>query len=209
MNSETLLQHLQNSGPVVLAVVLFLASMGIPLPASIIVIAAGAFARQGRFSWEAAFFMTLLGATLGSGGSYLCGSKGLEMMTSRLKRGRAWRKAEKTFQERGAAAIVLTRFLLTPLALPINLIAGADKYPFGKFMAFCAFGQAIWVAIYGGAGYAAGASWPWVQARIGSYAPWILGGAVALFGIYELFVHWRGHLPAPPGPNPEATTQVA
>ena len=145
MNSDTLLQHLQTYGPVVLAIVLFLASMGIPFPASIIVIAAGAFARQGRFSWEFAFFMTLLGATLGSGGSYLCGSKGVEMMTSRLKRGRAWRKAEESFEKQGAAAIVLTRFLLTPLALPINLIAGANKYPLGKFLALCTFGQAIWI----------------------------------------------------------------
>ena len=171
MNSDTLLQHLQTYGPIVLAVVLFLASMGIPFPASIIVIAAGAFARQGRFSWESAFFMTLLGATLGSGGSYLCGSRGVEMMTSRLKRGRAWRKAEEKFHKQAPAAIVLTRFLITPLALPINLIAGVDKYPLGKFLILCTIGQAIWIAIYGGAGYAAGKSWPWVQARIGSYAP--------------------------------------
>jgi membrane protein DedA with SNARE-associated domain len=205
LNSDTLLSYLQNYGPIVLAVALFLASMGLPLPASLIVIAAGAFARQGRFSWEFAFIMTLIGAALGSSGSYLCGRKGLQWMISRLKRGRAWRKAEETFRKQGAAAIILTRFLLTPLALPINLIAGADKYPFWKFISLCAFGQAIWIAIYGGAGYAAGASWPWVQARIGSFAPWILLGAAVLFGLYELIMHWRGHLPAPPGPNPEAT----
>ncbi|MBC8101162.1 MAG: VTT domain-containing protein [Cytophagales bacterium] len=201
MNSETFLHYLQNYGPIALAAVLFLAGMGIPVPAGLLVIAAGAFARQGRFSWALAFAMTLLGAVLGSGGSYLTGRYGLQWLVTRLKRGRAWRKAEDEFQKRGAVAIVLTRFLLTPLALPINLIAGSEKYPFGKFIASCAVGGAIWVGMYGGAGYAAGASWPWIQARIGSYAPWIFMGAAALFGLYELSVHWRGHLPAPPGPE--------
>jgi membrane-associated protein len=204
LNSDTLLQYLQQYGPVVLAVVLFLAGMGIPLPAGLIVVAAGAFARQGRFSWETAFILTLLGAALGSTGSYYCGHTGLQWMISRLQRGKAWRKAEETFRERGAMAIFLTRFLLTPLALPINLIAGAEKYPFRKFILFSTLGEAIWVALYGGAGYLAGASWPWVEARIGKFAPWVLVGAAVLFGIYELIVHWRSRGSSPPGPKQEA-----
>ena len=205
MNSDTLLQYLQNYGPIVLAAVLFLAGLGVPLPASLIVVAAGAFARQGYFSWPLAFGMTLMGAALGSSGSYLCGRSGVRWLIARLQNGKAWRKAEEIFRQRGTATIFLSHFLLTPLALPTNLIAGAEKYPFGKFITLCVFGESIWIAVYGGAGYAAGASWPLVQAHIGTYAHWTFPVAIVLFGIYELIVHWRRHLPtspiAPPGPR--------
>lgn len=204
MTVHTLLHYLESHGPIVLAVLLFLASVGVPVPASIIVIAAGAFARQGKFGWALAFALTLAGATLGSGGSYAMGRWGLKAVVNRLQKGRAWRRAEDKFRKGAAPAIVLTRFLITPLALPTNLIAGAEKYPPPAFLFWCAVGTAIWIGIYGGAGYLAGASWPWVQARIGQYAPWVLFAAAALFAGYELLVHARAHRHAPPGPQSAA-----
>jgi membrane protein DedA with SNARE-associated domain len=66
LNSDTLLHYLQNYGPIILAATLFMASLGLPVPASVIVIAAGAFARQGRFSWDQAA-VTFAGVRVYSG----------------------------------------------------------------------------------------------------------------------------------------------
>lgn len=192
---QTALQQLQEYGPIVLAFALFFAGLGVPVPASILILAAGAWARQGRFSLAFAFGCALFGAMCGSGGSYLMGRYGLKAVIRRLKQGRSWRRAEQKFQERAGTAIVLTRFLLTPLALPTNLIAGGERYPFGKFLLFCAAGEAVWVLLYGGLGYVFAASWRVVGSRVGQVGPWLLAGTAALFVFYELWSHARGQRP--------------
>lgn len=188
------LGYLQAYGPIVLAITLLLGGLGVPVPASLLVLAAGAFVRQDRFSLPLAFGLALLGAMTGSVGSYLMGRYGLRKIIARMKRSRSWRKAEETFKRRGGTAIVLTRFLLTPLALPTNLIAGGERFPLARFAALSAVGEAIYILIYGGLGFVFAESWKRVGDRVGGMGLWALLGAGVLFGLYELWVHWRGHL---------------
>lgn len=199
--AHTALHYLHTFGPVVLAAALFLSGLGVPAPASLLVIAAGALAGQGRISGWSAFLFAVAGAVAGSLGSYEMGRRGLERVLARLRKGKSWRRAERRFRKRAVSAVILTRFLLTPLALPINLIAGGEKYPRLAFAWQCAIGNALYVLLYGGLGYVFSDSWRWVAQNAGKWGLWAIVGVAALYGLYEIWTHYRGHYPAPPGPE--------
>lgn len=194
MDDGAALERLKATGPEALALALLLGGIGVPVPATMLLLAAGAFVRQGDFDWHLAFGLALLGAVCGDAASYLMGRYGVHRMLGRLEHSVSWHRAAQTFEQRGASAIVLTRFLFTPLALPTNLMAGDDRYPFVRFVGLCAFGEVLWVLLYGGLGYVFAESWEAVRDQAGSVAGWIIAGLVVAIGIYELAIHWHGHL---------------
>ena len=63
---------------------------------------------------------------------------------------------EVELQRRGGSAIYLSRWLLTPLAIPTNFISGGSGYPARRFLLFDALGEATWLLAFGGLGYVAG-----------------------------------------------------
>ena len=71
--TEWLLTALLNYGNLLLGVTLFLAAAGIPLPATVLLVAAGAFSQQGYLAWEGAALSAFAGAVAGDGCSYLIG----------------------------------------------------------------------------------------------------------------------------------------
>ncbi len=71
----------------------------------------------------------------------------------------AWRSARASFQQRAGLAIFLTRWLITALAIPTNLIAGGSGYKFSHFMAYDIAGEIMWISLYGGLGYLFGSQW--------------------------------------------------
>lgn len=197
---EAVLKYLTEYGPIVLALVLFIAGLGIPMPAALLALAAGALARQGRFSLFAVFLCAIIGSASGSSGSYLMGRYGLTKAFNRLKQKKTWGKAEELFRTRGPWAIVLTRFLLTPLALPTTLIAGAERYSLLRFAFFSAIGALLWVSFYGGLGYAFAASWRTIGSKTGMLGVWAVLAAGILYGLYHLWNRHRNAQNAPVEP---------
>ncbi|MGE0312544.1 MAG: DedA family protein [Lautropia sp.] len=151
--TELLLTGLLNHGVAILAATLFLAALGVPLPATVLLMAAGAFVQQGVLQPAAAFAAALAAAISGDAGSYLIGRMASGVVPGRVRDGASWARAKALFERWGASGIVLTRFLLTPLALPVNLLAGSTRYPRLRFLAAAAAGEAVWVVLVGGAGY--------------------------------------------------------
>jgi len=157
-------------------------------------LAAGSLVRQGSLSGPLVLAAAVVGAVIGDGASYAMGRYGLGGLKAKLERGRSFRRAEEAFRKRGGtSAVLLTRTLLTPLALPTNLLCGGDRYPFAKFAGLCAVGHLVYFMAVGGAGYALGTGWRAAQGIIGSVGVWVLVGGAVLFGLYELS-HWLGHL---------------
>ncbi len=81
------------------------------------------------------------------------------LLRKHLEGSLAWHRMEHAFARWGSLAIPLTRFLLTSLGPPMNLIAGIERYAFGSFVSLCLLGQAVWVALYGGLGYLFADAW--------------------------------------------------
>ena len=169
-------------------------AIGVPLPTSMLVIAAGALARQGVLDWQWAVALAILGAIAGDSVSYLIGRFGARLAPQRLQSTGAWRRAQATFERWGGLAVFLSRFLLLPLAIPINLMAGSTSYTPWRYMSFVVTGEVIWVLAFGGMGYAFASSWETMSDSLGSMGSVAAGVAVAVTsGAYLLRRLWLRH----------------
>ena len=190
---------LLNYGPPALAVAIFVGALGVPLPGTTLLLATGALARGGLVSVPAVVVMAVLAvsaAVLGDGTSYGLARRGFKPFLSRLEGNSAWRRAERAFERKGAFAILLSRFLVTPLALPTNLIAGGERYPFARFVSFCLVGETVWVVLFGGLGYPFAGSWRAIGGIAGDLGLWLAVAAVVALGCYEAYHLWRHHTDA-------------
>jgi len=178
-------------GPLMLSLALFLSALGIPVPGTLVVLAGGAFAQQGVIDWRTAFLLGLLGVTLGDSGSYTLGGLAKNWVQRRFGHTATWRTAQESFQRRGALAIYLTRFLLTPLAIPTNLIAGSGGYKFRQFLIYDTAGEITWIFLYGGLGYVFGNNWEPISQFISDLSGSLAGIALLGTGSYFLFRYRR------------------
>jgi membrane protein DedA with SNARE-associated domain len=145
------------------------------------VIAAGAFSQQGVLDLLSTAVLGLIGAILGDAISFGMGFYAKDWVDQRLGGSSAWRNAQKSFDARAGLAIYLTRFLVTALALPTNLIAGGSGIRFRRFMAYDSFGEFTWIILYGGLGYLFGSEWELVSDFISNFGGLILG--VLILGV--------------------------
>ncbi|MGE0351155.1 DedA family protein [Hydrogenophaga sp.] len=177
--SEWLLTALLNHGNALLGGTLFLAAFGVPLPATMTLMAAGAFTRQGVLPIESAVLSACLGAMAGDACSYLFGRAGLKRVPRRITGSQVWQRAAALFAVWGGWGVFVSRFLLTPVALPVNLLAGATGYPWPRFLLAVVAGEAIWVVLYGGLGHLFADQWENLG-RLAGDAVGVLMGAVLL-----------------------------
>lgn len=187
--SDFLLTQVINFGAPLFAFFLFLGALGIPIGASVLVIAAGAFVQQNILDWRWTALLGLFGAVIGDVVSFGMGFYAKEWVEMRFGRMTAWKSAQAQFDSRAGIAVYLTRFLITALAVPINLIAGGSGYRFRKFMAYDIAGETTWIVLYGGLGYWFGSEWEIVSDFISNFGGLLLGLVILIAGIW-LAVRW-------------------
>ncbi len=180
-------------GPVTLALAMFLGTLGIPAPLPILALAAGAFARYGSINWGMALLLALTGATLGDSLGYVVGRFAGQWSQRRFERSSAWDKALDRFHRNGDLAIFITRFLLTPLAVPTNLIAGISGYPYQRFLVYTVAGTLVFLIFFGGLGYAFSKQWSVVGELVSDYSVWIVGATIVGIVVYLLVRRWYRH----------------
>jgi membrane-associated protein len=184
---DWLLTNLPIYGPLLLVVVAYVGSLGIPFPITMVIVAAGAFSRMGLIDWRWAMLACLVGAALADNSEYLLGRIAQPWLKRQLGRKGVWKAAQSTFNRQGGWAILLTRFWLTPLAPAVNVMAGS-RYSYPRFLALDVIGQFFWVLIYGGLGYLFASQWEGVSQGLSTFN----GISMALFfgvaGIYLLML---------------------
>jgi membrane-associated protein len=178
-------------GAPMIAALLFFGALGIPLPSTLIVIAAGAFVRQNYLNLYSTPLLGLFGAVAGDMLVYGVGRFARIWIDKRYGQSPNWIKSQEYFARRGGIAIYLTRWLLTILALPVSLVAGSSDYPFAKFVLFVVAGELTWIMLYGGLGYMFGSQWELISEFISQFAVVILGVLVVAIGVYLLVRFWR------------------
>lgn len=184
--TDFLLTNLLNHGALVLGSTLFLAALGLPLPATMLVVATGAFSKQGVMSLQVAASVAVLAAVAGDGCSYLLGRLVGERYTSRWKGSKAWRSADQQFERWGIWSIFLSRFLFTPIALPVNLMAGSTQFPWHRFLMAVVAGEAIWVVLFGGLGLLFADSWEALSQVASDLSGFLVGTLLLGVGVYAL-----------------------
>jgi membrane protein DedA with SNARE-associated domain len=150
--SDYLLATLGLYGLPVLFVALLVGSAGVPLPASLMLVAAGSFVEQGELDLWPVLALSAAGAILGDQIGYALGRWGGRRLTRRLGKFVGGEKriedAEEWLKRREGAGVFLSRWLLTPLGPVVNLTSGATRYPWPRFLLYDVLGEALWVALY-------------------------------------------------------------
>lgn len=184
--NDTILSWILVYGVVILFVSVLLAAIGLPFPSSFLILAAGAFVRQDILDLPTALGWTLVGVVLGDCLSYGMGRVARGSIQRRIGKHEAWRNAENYLQRRGALAIYFTRWLVTALAVPTNLIAGSGGYPFQRFLLFGAAGEFTWLLLYGSLGYFFSDQWETISDLASNFGGLILGTLLLITGVYVL-----------------------
>ena len=182
--SDFLLTLVINYGSPFIALVIFLGALGFPVGASVLVIAAGAFAEQGILAWHTTALLGLLGAVLGDMLSFGLGYYNRTWVDRHFGKSPTWRNARDAFDRRAGMAIYLTRFLVTSLAIPINLIAGGSGIRFRRFLTWDIAGEITWILLYGGLGFWFGSQWEIVSDFISNFGGLVLGLVLLGLGIW-------------------------
>ena len=178
-------------GPVVLGITLLLGALGTPVPTSLMVVAAGAFARRGFIDGQSAFVAGLTGAVLGDSISYSLGCFSSSWVKQRFGQSPAWRATQQRFERYGKLTIYLTRFAFIPLAVPANLIAGGSNYNFRRFLTYDTAGEITWLLLYGGLGYLFGSQWQMVTQIIADYSIYLMALVIGGAAVYFFIRYWR------------------
>jgi membrane protein DedA with SNARE-associated domain len=182
--SDFLLTQIINYGAPILGAIVFIGAMGAPFPGTLIVIAVGAFARQGVLPWHTTGLVALACVVLGDSLSYAMGHYAREPVLRRFQGSERWAQAETSFNRWGGMSIFWTRFLITGIAVPVNLIAGTSGFGIRRFFFYDLIGESIWIFGYGGLGYLFGSQWEVVSDVLSNISGLSLGLVILGIGTW-------------------------
>ncbi|MEO2038475.1 MAG: DedA family protein [Martelella sp.] len=137
----------------VMALIVFLACLGIPMPAAVIMLFGGSLAASGDLPMLPAIAACLAAASTSDQIGYWVGRKGGAKYLARFaargpKRQRLVDRAQDYLERRGVFAIFFTRWLLAQISPYINPVAGAAGMRWRAFTIAAICGQTVWVSTY-------------------------------------------------------------
>ena len=153
MNLQTiLLSALATYGVPAVFVSILLASIGVPLPASFLLIVAGSFVASGDLQLVPVLIAGTAGAILGDHIGYGIGWFGGQTLTAHLGRRFSAQglldRAEAMSRKWGGVSVFFSRWLVTSLGPYINLTSGVAQYALHRFTLWDILGEALWVVLY-------------------------------------------------------------
>ena len=174
-------------GTILVLLLAVLSSIGLPVPGTLTLLAAGSFVASGGMDLIpvllAGFFGALVGDLVGfglgarGGESFLAWAAGHGM-------GSAIGKARDFSARHGDAGNFLCRWLVSPIAPAVNLTSGLIGVGPGRFLLFAAAGEAVWVALYVGLGYGFSRSILLIARASGDLGLFLVAlGAAVAFGV--------------------------
>jgi membrane protein DedA with SNARE-associated domain len=148
---------IRDYGVVIVTIVLTLESFGAPLPGESLLIVASVLAGRGDISFPWLLLFSWLGAVLGDNIGYIIGrvlgrgvvlrhGKKIGLDADRLK------KIEDVFARFGSITVAFARFVNILRQLN-GIVAGILRMDWRRFLIFNALGGALWVLVWGFAGF--------------------------------------------------------
>ncbi|WP_108482202.1 DedA family protein [Oceaniglobus ichthyenteri] len=151
---ETLADLTIHYGAVLIFFATFASCLAIPVPTSLIMLSAGAFAAGGDLTLFTVAASALAGALAGDQTGFALGRRFTGILDRATgKTAKTIEKARRFSQQRGGLGVFFSRWLFSPLGPYVNYIAGATGMVWPRFSLWSLMGEIIWVTIYVGAGY--------------------------------------------------------
>lgn len=179
--TDWILSQLPLYGPWLVGITTFLSCLALPVPSSLMMIAAGAFVASGDLALVPVAGAAFGGAVLGDQLGYWIGRKAAHLLPDPgSKRAALVTAALENLAKNGAVAVFLSRWLFSALGPWVNLAAGASGYCHRRFTLADVLGETVWVAVYVGLGLAFGANLQAAADLAGNALGLLAAGAVAL-----------------------------
>lgn len=142
-------------GIMVAMMVIVAAALALPLPASLLLITAGAIAEHSSAALLPLVLGCLAAAVVGDQLAYHLGRTLRRTAGGRLPLRRIDQALHLT-QSRGMWGVFLTRWLFAPLGPAVSYAAGMLRFPRARFAIASALGEIVWVVGYVGIGASVG-----------------------------------------------------
>lgn len=184
MSAEAILALVPAYGAAALFVVAALGCFGVPVPGSLALLAAGAFIASGDMDPAPALLAAYAGALAGDQSGYwlgaLAGPRIEARLAARASGAAALARARALAARSGAAGVFLSRWLVSPLGPPLNLVAGSLGMRWARYSLAGAAGEAVWVGGYAALGFAFAGSIGAIAALLGDLTWTLAAGAVSV-----------------------------
>ena len=152
--TDWLLALVPTYGLWLLAAATFLSCLAIPIPASILMLAAGGFVAAGDLPLVGTVAAAVSGAILGDQLGYRVGRHGGQRAVQWLgSRAAPVEKARALLERRGSVAVFFSRWLVSALGPYVNVAAGAAGLSWARFTLWGVLGESVWTGLYVGLGY--------------------------------------------------------
>lgn len=150
--TDQLLAAISAYGLPALFAVIAIAAVGVPLPVTLALVAAGSFVELGEMRLWQVITVGSSAAILGDQIGFVIGRWGGDRIETRLRRTKSGAdkiaRAHAFAKRWGGTGIFLSRWLVTPLGPWLNLTSGMTDYPWRRFFVWDALGETLWVVIY-------------------------------------------------------------
>jgi membrane protein DedA with SNARE-associated domain len=186
----TVAPYIEDYGYFAVALLIFLANLGIPVPGEATLVVASIFTVSEDLGLFAVLVVGWSAAVLGESAAYAIGRYGGRPLAIRL--GRRFGvthdlldRVEGFYQHHGVATVVVGRFV--PLLRRVNgLVAGVTAMSWQRFLVANAVGAAVWVAVWTTIGIQAGNNIGAVNTALERGAPVLAVIVVLLAGAYVI-----------------------
>jgi membrane-associated protein len=168
---------------------------GLPLPSSLMLVAAGSFVQLGDARFWQVIMLASSGSVIGDQIGYGLGRWGgrhAERFSRRFNGQEKLKKAEAFAKRWGGPAIFFSRWLVTPLGPWLNITSGLSEYPWAKFLCWDIVGEVLWVVLYVTIGETFSSRVQELVDILGSLSWVILGLALAVLLGWQIFKHIAG-----------------
>lgn len=156
--TEFLLSLIVDYGGGLLFLVTYLSCLAIPVPSSLLMLAGGGFVASGDLTALGVIGAAYLGAMLGDQTGFHLGKRAGDLIETRFAKGRKRaalrQRALDLTTQYGGSGVFLSRWLFSPLGPYVNFVGGAAGLNWFSFTMWGAIGEAVWVSLYVGLGYA-------------------------------------------------------
>jgi len=164
--------------------VTLLSCLALPVPSSLLMLAAGGFAATGDLSLPAVSAAAFSGAIIGDNLGYWI-ARGLDdrfsdWLSTHPRRAALRDNAQSFMANWGGFSVFFSCWLVAPLGPYVNYVSGLARFSWPRFALWGAAGEVFWVGIYVGLGYVFADNMTQISDLLGNLSGFLVAGVVTL-----------------------------